>query len=608
MLLHSVANMHPHEYSAPASPEARSSFRRPLVRSAFSTPASRPNTVYEHPTSTTIVDQKRPVSAYRPDSFQSELTVSFEEPEVDTMSEDARSVANSETSEVTAVGGRRRKRVSRTSTAFHLALPAPTLATQKQKIFQVRPKLLLQLQQLSLDARPRPVIDVLPSFVFAPRLLKKFPRMFRGRDKLGANDVMVVRSEDYDVSHNASDEDHDSDEEGGLASRDLLAVICQVGKTEAGCPGVVEITLKDGSVWTACVKQNGSFEFVNVDHSGVKTTARWVRKVLARSTGDQSTGSVEYKYIFSIIDPNSRRHPVLATITRSKLDIPDSYTSVSHSAAPHLPTSPLPTSVGHDIPPIDEVGSLDRTTYAIDENLKSLIQVTGIWVALRQNWSPYFSYNDSNSALGGNRNASHGRVRSLSMAPDACRPSLSGSLSPDSSHSTFGSVTKMRRKTQMENQASPSSPNGKKSSGPKRAVSTGTAFMQRAAARKASNGPSNINSDTEGEGSQLQKHVATDMTDLKAAHRMSEPPLTLPGSPVAVLDASTKVQGHRSTFCAPCKPKTSEKTTVDSVELAVAKHMTDYGEKSKGSRWRKLTKLFSRPTRHTLDPGAETPA
>lgn len=530
------------------------------------------------------------------------------------MSEDARSVANSETSEVTAAGGRRRKRVSRTSTAYHLAHPAPTLATHKQKIFQVRPKLLLQLQQLSLDARPRPVIDVLPSFVFVPRLLKKFPRMFRGRDKLGANDVMVVRSEDYDTPEPHSDEDHDSDEEA-LASRDLLAVICQIGKTEAGCSGVAEITLKDGSVWTACVKQNGSFEFVHVGPSGFKTTARWVRKALTRNTGDPSTGSVEYKYIFSIIDPTSRRHPVLATLTRSKLDIPDFYSFVSKSTGLHPPASPLPTSPTCELSPVNGRGGPDRTTHAIDEDRKSLIQVTGIWVALRQNWSPYFSYNDSASALGCHRNASHGRVRSVSMTPDACRPSLNGSLSPESCHSTFGSVAKMRRKNQTGNCASPGSPTGQNPPGPRRAVSTGTAFMQRAAARKASNAPStapsNVNSDTEGEGLQLRTQVATDMTGLKVVNRISEPPRVLLRSPAAVPDTSAKVQRQKSTFCVPCKLKSGngeKKMTAASVEVVLPKQTTDYGEKFKGGRWRKLTRLFSRPSRQFLRSEAEISA
>lgn len=70
-----------------------------------------------------------------------------------------------------------------------------------------------------------PEIDVLPSTVVAPRLAKRFPRMFRGKGALGVNDVMVVKSEEYSIQDD-NVEGSDSEEES-LANRDLLAVICR---------------------------------------------------------------------------------------------------------------------------------------------------------------------------------------------------------------------------------------------------------------------------------------------------------------------------------------------------------------------------------------------
>ena len=137
------------------------------------------------------------------------------------MSDVGRSVANSDDSEVTA-GSRRRRRLTRTSTSFFMAHPAPTL-TQTQRLLQIRPKLLFQLQLLSPDSRPVPALDVLPSTVVVPRLAKMFPRMLKTKGQLGANDVIVVKSEEYQVSSDTVIED-DTDEDG---DRDVVAVICR---------------------------------------------------------------------------------------------------------------------------------------------------------------------------------------------------------------------------------------------------------------------------------------------------------------------------------------------------------------------------------------------
>jgi hypothetical protein len=227
MFLHSGAAFHGHEFSqkrVPADPTLRSNNlprRSPLPRSAFSSPILKKSTIYEN---------SLPTIPQPPGSFSDEIqrhtqpVVRFRELDQETMSDDGRSLANSEGSEATA-GGRRKRRLVRTSTAFSLAHPAPTL-TQKQKLLLIRPKLLLQLQLLSADSRPKPAIDVLPSTVIVPRLAKKFPRILRGKGELGCNDVMVVKSEEYYTSPESLMDESDSDEDG-LANRDLVAVICR---------------------------------------------------------------------------------------------------------------------------------------------------------------------------------------------------------------------------------------------------------------------------------------------------------------------------------------------------------------------------------------------
>jgi hypothetical protein len=155
--------------------------RHALTRSAFSTPIPRRPTTYDPYLPKVVERPQRPLSEHIPKSH--EPIVRFQEPEADTMSEDGKSVANSEGSGTTAGGQSRRKRSIRNNTTFHIAHPAPTL-TQRQRVLQIRPKLLLQLQKSSTGSKPKPFIDVLPSTVVVPRLFKKFPRMFKGKGEL----------------------------------------------------------------------------------------------------------------------------------------------------------------------------------------------------------------------------------------------------------------------------------------------------------------------------------------------------------------------------------------------------------------------------------------
>jgi hypothetical protein len=612
MFLHSGTGFHPHEYSVPFQTRTNSIPKRaPLTRSAFSNPIPRKATIFENPTPI-LAHPGRPLSEIIPRT--NEPTVRFQEPEPDTMSEDARSVANSEGSEATAGGSSRRRRSTRSSTAFHLAHPAPTL-TQKQRLLHIRPKLLLQLQRLSADYRPKPTLDVLPSTVVVPRLVKKFPRIFRGKGELGCNDVMVVKSEEYDTPVSHSLEESDSDEEG-LSNRDLLAVICQLPKDLGRSQGRAEIVLSDGSIWVATPLPNGLYEFVTADERGHKTTARWVRRSTRRKSVDVTEiNSInnDIKFTFSIIDPNTRRHPIMAFITRDKLDIPDFYTSVSSSFSKHPPTSPIRATSEPDQPPLDEEPTPERSTHAIDENMKTLIQVTGIWVALREGWCPYFKYDDAvaaSSTTTSQQPSAGGRGRSLSLTPDAGRPSPAATCSstPESSQSTFGAVLggKIRRSS---TKVCPGNGTPPQTEGavPKRAVSAGTAFMQRAAARRFGNPPSTVASDSEGEGFiPLPNRATSDRLNDTPPNRFSTPPgsLTLPRSSTITPDTPTRPQRRvQSAYIPPSTLQNGFTRGADNASLVSdPKYASDIGERPKISRWKALTNFFKRTnSNHTMN-------
>lgn len=318
-------------------------------------------------------------------------------PTVESASEDEASFScseaeNSDASVTTSIRKRRkRRRAPRNATNFLLAQAPPRIGTKK-RILHLRPRLLLQLQQLSADRRPKPWIDVLPSSVvsgtlIASRLARRFPRMFRIKGELGLNDVILVKSEDYDAR--SSDNSEDDGDEDSLDKRELVAVISPLPRQEDS----VEIVLADGSVWTASPMPTGSYEFTCVDDDGHKTTARWVKKTPKASPIESQASSVisppssdstEYTFKFSLINPLSRRHPIMATLTPTNLEIFDNYTTISSSSGRYPPSRPFPAEVNGsgEVTPVLTSPTTDRTTAPVDEATKTLITVTSTWISL----------------------------------------------------------------------------------------------------------------------------------------------------------------------------------------------------------------------------------
>ncbi|KFY02908.1 hypothetical protein O988_01819 [Pseudogymnoascus sp. VKM F-3808] len=532
-LLHPGAGLHGHEYSKNAAPpKSRSpSPRIALHRSPFSAP-----TVHE----TTPSKQARrlttgQLSPTKPDR------VAFLDPDSDdAMSDDGRSCGYSDGS--APAGRRKRKSVRHRSTSYYLAHPAPTL-TQKQRLLHIRPKLLLQLQQLSADARPRPMVDVISASTFVPRLAKKFPNLYRGSGELGIHDVMIVRSDDYDSLDEEKEVESVTDD--STTDRDVLAVICQVPK---GDLGTVEICLEDGSRWTAGPSAKGALELIKTDPvTGERTIARWVPRGTSRRNSLQTParktdGAAEPKYQFSFIDPRTRRHPILATLTQGTLKISETYSPVSNSEEEHPPISAR-TSIDGDSDSNTTVTATAEPPkiLTVYQEQRLLIEVSAVWVALKQGWCPSFRYGDnccsptsggkfatppsSSSASGGSGTAKTERPRSFSLTPSGAgrhRRSRSNTVTsiPESvdsnetgtarsrkgvfkratfSASTFAAATGEGGDKEKRYSAPPPMMGMQPLRAPERSFSNGAAFMQKAAARKAGRPGSRSGSD-DGEG------------------------------------------------------------------------------------------------------------
>ena len=298
------------------------------------------------------------------------------------------------------------KRTHRSRTQYRLAHPPPsTRPLRRQGI--LRPKVLLQFQQLSLSGFHKPIYEVVPMSRFdtGTKMGQKLRRLEKGKHSLTAEDLVVMRVADYSTADTVSDHIEDSD------CRDVLGVISSIPSQDKTRPGAVQILLEN-SLWEATPGKDGIFDLIL---QGEKPQfARWYipksRRRTSRAEGTE--GAVEErKFYFTAILPNCKKHPTIASMSEGHLDIYDSYTVTSDmpSDVPWLPVASPP----EEVPPIELEGDKKKApeTVPTDDLLRKLIIVSSSWVAFCESWSPHFKYT-----------ASRGPSRDPSPS---CRPSMS---------------------------------------------------------------------------------------------------------------------------------------------------------------------------------------
>ncbi|CAN8098105.1 unnamed protein product [Discula destructiva] len=386
--------------------------------------------------------------------------------------EEEPSVYDSDASQ--ASGSRRRRRrtaAPRKSTSYLLAVPPRISGTKKTLFKTIRPRLVLQLQELVANQRSRPTIDVFPSTLLAGAYA--LPRMFGAKRELCSRDLILVKSEDYTASTGEADETRSS-------RRQPVAVLSSGrGQADGG-----EILLDDGSVW-ACSSSSSKahYNFIHVDDHGTSLTVRWVKRNPSRRVSGAPLSPVssqvqspyvsgktveaadpDYRYTFSIIDPTTRRHPILANLTPQSIEIYDEYTAPSPSSTRHPPTRPVSDLSGatnsNSVNPPPASLSISGSSqfserHTVDENIQKLIMVTGLWLALR--------------------------VGPSLDSPDTAGDAVSGSQDTPriTTSSTYQSTfpTLPRRQTTSCGSSTPPIPI--QATRIRRAMSTGAAFMQR---------------------------------------------------------------------------------------------------------------------------------
>lgn len=427
--------------------------------------------------------------------------VRFKEPEAlespkSSMTEDEPSFYDSDASQTSSTARPRRRRTTpRKSSRYLLALPAPKRGSKKHLFKNIRPRLLFQLQELPANQRrPRPAIDVFPASLIAgplvtARYINRFPRIFGVKGELGPRDLILLKSEDYDTG--LSDSEEEDEHAGGR--REPLAILSPVRGQDCD-----EIVMEDGTVWRATPGPKGSYNFVHIDKHGITQTARWAKRNPTRSVSNPSVQTQKNAnrlsspaatvasdgastaelsdYTFSLINPQSRRHPILAKLTNLTMEVFEDFTTVSTSQGRFPPSRPMSynfDSEGAKSPPpspfsVDEP-STERQTQPVDEKTKQLIRVTGLWLALRLGGAGPDSADTSETS------AALPRERTISISSCASQ------------------TLKMPRRSTTSNISSATPP---VQSGLRRAVSTGAAFMQRRMMKQAHSQSTEVGSNT----------------------------------------------------------------------------------------------------------------
>ncbi|KAG0644411.1 hypothetical protein HOY80DRAFT_1019592 [Tuber brumale] len=294
------------------------------------------------------------------------------------------------------------KKSPRTKTAYHLAQPPPSahLLLHRHSLKPSR-NLVVQLQRLSNTTRPVPTLDVLPASIFASRLKATCGRFFN--HGVGSQDLVFLASEEYG-SGDEDDDDVDEDGSNGLNARHVVATVSQnyrkaplaAGEDGKGGSGgmarVPAIRLDSGPPWEVTQTTSGGYEFSAYQEDGSVVTARWnprgagtpaSRRRSSQTRGTNSEDSTtERKFQFSLVNPGSRKHPIIATLVKQTIEINDHYPAASLASPVTTPTHSRSSSPVHDTP--SSPGLEERLYIKTSDCIRMLTLASGIWVALRE--------------------------------------------------------------------------------------------------------------------------------------------------------------------------------------------------------------------------------
>ena len=321
---------------------------------------------------------------------------------------------------------------SRPRTTFSFNHPPPR--TKSKKRLKLRPRLLLQIHQVPDHGRSFPVLDVFQSTMMGKRFTRNHRQGMKGMERIGVNDLIIVSSDSY-LEDDSGDDGHSSGEDEKWNDKDVVAIVRQQDGQHFGS---ADLSLNRGGHWQAAHLPSGAYDFASKDNSTDAMRVRWVPRNRMRrpnpTSPDEDKG-LDKRFTFSIINAESRRHPVIATMTKRGIEIVDRYQStISASPSASEVSSPMSPESSSSYFEESELYGQHSPMIETNESLRSLIVMTGIWVALMQDWSTNFSshdFMDSNTQRSIAQLNKKPRVSSLSMMEsmmDGVRPKRPMSL------------------------------------------------------------------------------------------------------------------------------------------------------------------------------------
>ncbi|KAJ5175078.1 uncharacterized protein N7482_000955 [Penicillium canariense] len=262
---------------------------------------------------------------------------------------------------------------------FQIARPPP------KSSLRLSPKLLLQIQQLSQNHRPVPVLEV-----WQPPMCKsRLTREFHQRPKLRTGDIYATLDEPYmfsapSVRKRPTEPEWQESTDYNAAIKDIVAAMCQSADKTRGST----LHFRDAQrSWQASVGTTGSentpcYRFTINDENRDKSDPgrmmmQWERRGLAGKDENTSQSFHSDQFILVLIDRKARRKSRIATMTPGGLEIMVRKTSIMEHLQVCLDlTSPVATAASSRC---DSHENLERWLF-------THVLTLGIWVAQQEGW------------------------------------------------------------------------------------------------------------------------------------------------------------------------------------------------------------------------------
>ncbi|CEJ55623.1 hypothetical protein PMG11_01873 [Penicillium brasilianum] len=263
---------------------------------------------------------------------------------------------------------------------FQIARPPP------KSSLRLSAKLLLQIQQLSHNHRPVPVLEIWQPPLRKSKLTREFPQ----RPKLRAGDIYATLDEPYtssapSVRKDSAKSDYQESTNSNLQSKDIVSAICQSSSGEAKAS---TIHFRDAQrSWHASVgfagpEKTPCYRFTINDETREKSDPgqmimQWEKRGLAGKDENSSQPFHSDQFVLVLIDRRARRKSRIATMTPGGLEIMVRKTSIMEHLQMCLDlTDPLSTATSGDR---DAHVNLEMWLY-------THVLTLGIWVAQQEGW------------------------------------------------------------------------------------------------------------------------------------------------------------------------------------------------------------------------------